>query len=354
MKKAMNIFVPVLAVLTLVMTGCLKEEPNSGDGQSQTANKISVAAFVMEDTSTRAAVTGTIMPDNSRFGFYGYKGEIIYSDVEPEIPAERRSAQNVEVKVETGGKIGTIVGYPIYWPITNFTAPADNMKLFAYYPYQSSFDGTDKITSLGSTSSGLTIGWKTPSAADVDLMYAVSPTYTAIPTTDALKGKVPLTFKHKLSYFKVQAKLVDKTAATNSPTLIVTQASLKHNSEGTYTGSSDGWTATGAPITSTKSSLNVQLARVGVTKESELKDVAEFLVIPQTGTDREVVLAYTLNGNKTVTVPYNKLPPFELGKINILTVTFNVSDTAVAISFGIAVEEWGDGDDTDVEENIKI
>lgn len=342
MKTLTNISIGSLAVLTLMLTGCFQDEPqNSGEEQTATPKIIGVNAIVTEDAATRAAVIEEYLPDPSFFGIYGYKGNSLYTD-EVTIVSPR---QVNDVKVNQSG---AIQDGDIYWPTTNFSTQA--MKFFAYYPYQDV-----NITSITPSSTGLAITWKTPATADVDLMYASSEAYGAVPTTGLVKGKAELEFNHILSYFKVQARLVDKTVGQNVE-IEVTKATLKHMTTGTYTGSTGLWSILGTEATLTKSNLAKDVEKVAEESE-DATHLTEFLVIPQSGNGREVKLTYILNeetAERTVTVPYDKLPPFEMGKINILTVTFTVSDTAVEILFGVKVNLWMPGTTGSATENIEI
>lgn len=266
------------------------------------------AISFMPAADTRAAVTGTSLPDGSSFsvwGWYGTEGTIT------------NNVFNRETVTESGGA-WTYGGGSRYWIAGN------TYNFYAVYPAELptdvkadvSSDGTITVTNFDCSQTG---------DAAVDLMTATATgiTYTAEQTPQPVAMK----FSHLLS----KVNIVATVEGGNATVTDITFAGMV--TKGGYS-SQAGWTT---PATATGSFTSSEKKVINATGVDLLGDL---LLIPQAVTDQfKIKVNYTLDGvvqtPKEITLP-TSIAQWEAGKNYKYTLTFKGDN----IIFTVNVAAW--------------
>lgn len=285
----------LLLLLTVAScTSTLSDEPTTD---------IRAISF-MPTAETRAAVTGTSLPDGSSFsvwGWYGTEGTIT------------NNVFNRETVTESGGA-WTYGGGSRYW------IAGKTYNFYAVYPADVvadvSTDGSITVTNFDCSKTG---------DAAVDLMTATATgiTYTA----EQIPQPVAMKFSHLLS----KVNIVATVEGGNVTVTDITFAGMV--TQGDYS-SQAGWTT---PATATGSFTSSEKKVINATGVDLLGDL---LLIPQTVTDQfKITVNYTLDGvvqaPKEITLP-TSIAQWEAGKNYKYTLTFKGDN----IIFTVNVAAW--------------
>lgn len=305
MKK--NLFIAALGLV--VLAGCSSEDEVS-TLIANSDNAINFTTYVGKQT--KAAVEGTSLPNDSKFGVFAYNTKAaLWND--SKTTAKPDFMYNQEVAFD-----GTNYTYsPIkYWPND------EKISFIAYYPFPTASNGVSVNSEYKNTTSGLPkIDFTIPTGEVTDLLVSAV-------VNDKSKENVSFTFQHALSKVIFTAKAVgDGTTVTiNSITL----TGIKNG--GTYDCSDGSWTAS---LDDLSTSLNAG---------------DSYFMVPQNISNAKVSIAYTVttkDGNLEKDVTFNgtasdislaTLDITEWAKNTIYNYTLSVSLDKVELS--AKVGDW--------------